>query len=85
MAGSDQVSPVTPSIADNYTDLLEPLTTQQRRVVIQRLADDYYRNLNAGDETGHLPSRAEVAKLITDLGMSAPTGHRHPLRRSTAH
>ncbi len=72
-AGSDQISPLTASIADNYADLLEPLTGQQRRVVMQRLADDYYRNLNAGDETAHLPSRAEVSNVIADLWMSTPT------------
>jgi len=46
----------TPSIADRFADLLEPLSERRRRGLIARLSVGYYE--------GWRPSRAEVAELV---------------------
>ena len=51
----------TPTIADNYADLLRPLNNQQRRAMILRLTFGFYE--------GWRPSRNEMADLVAvELG-----------------
>ncbi len=51
----------TPTIADNYADLLRPLDNQQRRAIILRLTYGFYE--------GWRPSRQEMADLVAvELG-----------------
>lgn len=51
----------TPTIADNYADLLQPLNNQQRRAMILRLTYGFYE--------GWRPSRNEMADLVAlELG-----------------
>ena len=51
----------TPTIADNYADLLRPLNSQQRRAMILRLTFGFYE--------GWRPSRNEMADLVAvELG-----------------
>lgn len=46
----------TPSIADFYADLLQPLTDRQRKGIIARLSVGYYE--------GWRPTRQEIAELV---------------------
>ena len=51
----------TPTIADNYADLLRPSDYQQRRAIILRLTHGFYE--------GWRPSRQEMADLVAaELG-----------------
>jgi len=51
----------TPTIADEYADLLRPLNNRQRRAMILRLTFGFY--------DGWQPSRAEMADLVAvELG-----------------
>jgi hypothetical protein len=46
----------TPSIADFYADLLQPLTERQRKGLIARLSVGYFE--------GWRPTRPEMAQLV---------------------
>lgn len=48
----------TPSIADNFADLLAPLSNRRRRGLIARLSVGYYE--------GWRPTRAEVTELVAE-------------------
>jgi hypothetical protein len=52
----------TPTIADNYADLLQPLNPQQRRAMILRLTYGFYAP--AATRKGWRPSRIEMADLV---------------------
>ena len=57
----EQGSSRTPTIADQYADLLRPLNNHQRRAMILRLTHGFYE--------GWRPSRTEMADLVAvELG-----------------
>jgi hypothetical protein len=65
----------TPTIADNYADLLRPLNNNQRRAMVLRLTFGFYE--------GWRPSRTEMADLVAvELGtLTAEEAARRQQRR----
>jgi len=66
----------TPTIADEYADLLRPLNNRQRRAMILRLTFGFYEDWR--------PSRAEMADLVAvELGaLSADEASRRQRQRT---
>lgn len=77
-APTDQSLFRTPTIADNYADLLRPLNNQQRRAIILRLTFGFY--------DGWRPSRSEMADLVAvELGTLSTEEAQRRHRRRTLH
>ena len=66
----------TPTIADQYADLLQPLSNRQRRAIVLRLTFGFYE--------GWRPSRDELADLVAvELGtLSVDEAARRHRRRN---
>ena len=67
-----------PNLLDEYPDLTDALTAQQRQILAQALADSYYEATEPQP-----PSRAQVTDIINNLQRSQlrPRAHNHARSR----